>query len=79
MSFYVFEYTLPKGYYLKVIDHYEDTELTRAYLYKGRRYFQKLVDVSDFEERTPKIEIVKKSLEFTELLEDQMNSRIEVR
>jgi len=79
MSFYIFEYTLPKGYYLKVIDHYEDTKLTRAYLYKGRRYLQKLINVSDFEENTPKLEIISKSIDFLELLEDQMNSRIEVR
>jgi len=79
MSFYIFEYTLPKGYYLKVIDHYEDTDLTRAYLYRGRRYFQKLVNVMDFEEHTSKLKIVEKSISFIELLEEQMNSRIEVR
>lgn len=79
MSFYIFEYTLPKGYYLKVIDHYEDTNLTRAYLYKGRRYLQKLINVTEFEENTPKLEIIAKSIEFIEQLEEQMNSRIEVR
>ncbi|GLI56679.1 hypothetical protein PM10SUCC1_21930 [Propionigenium maris DSM 9537] len=79
MAFYTFEYTLPRGYYLKVIDHYEDTNLTRAYLYRGRRYLQKLINVTEFEENTPKLEIIAKSIEFIEQLEEQMNSRIEVR
>lgn len=79
MSFYIFEYTLPKGYYLKVIDHYEDTELTRAYLYKGRRYFQRLVNVMDFEENTPKLEVVKSAIKFLDFLEEQSRSKIESR
>ena len=78
MSFFIFEYTLPKGYYLKVIDHYEDTDLTRAYLYKGNYFFQKLIDVNDFEKDTPKLEIVRKSIKFLGQLEDQINSKIDV-
>ncbi|WP_319370055.1 hypothetical protein [uncultured Ilyobacter sp.] len=79
MSLYIFEYTLPKGYYLKVINHYEDMPLMRAFLYRGRSSFQRLVNVMDFEVNTSKLKIVEKSISFIELLEERINSGIEVR
>uniref|UniRef100_UPI0035654CE4 hypothetical protein n=1 Tax=Ilyobacter sp. TaxID=3100343 RepID=UPI0035654CE4 len=63
----------------KVIDHYEDMSLTRAFLYRGRTSFQKLVNVMDFEANTSKLQIIEKSISFIELLEEHMDSRIEVR
>jgi hypothetical protein len=79
MSSYIFEYDLPKGYYLKIIEHYEDMPLTRAFLYRGQIYFQRLVNVMDFEVNTPKLQIIEKSISFIELLEERINSGIEVR
>ncbi len=79
MSSYIFEYDLPKGYYLKIIEHYEDMQLTRAFLYRGQIYFQKLINVMDFEVNTPKLKIIEKSISFIELLEERANSGIEVR
>lgn len=74
MSVYIFEYTLPKKYFLRVVPHYEDTDLTRAYLYKTHNLFTKLVDIKDYNQNIGKLDIVKESIDFSMLLEEQRRS-----
>ena len=78
MSFYAFEYNLPKGYFLRILPYYEETDLTRAFLYRGRRYGQTLIDVRDYPNDTPKLKIVEEAVDFIEELESRVNSEVEV-
>jgi len=78
MALYNFKYTLPKGYFLTISPRYEETNLTRAFIYKGRFSKAKLINVADYAKDTPKLEIVSESMNFIRQLEGKIYSQVEV-
>jgi len=78
MSGYVFEYKIKK-YFLEVTENFEDTDITRVFIYVSKTLGKNLIEVMDFPYQTDKLTILNKVNDFLkeferatsgELLED---------
>ena len=69
MSGHNFSYKVYKKYVIDIIEHYEDTSFTRAFIYKKNSLNKDLLEVIDFPNNTEKTYILEKASEFVNALE----------
>lgn len=69
MSGYSFSYKIYKKYFIDIYEYYEDTDFTRAFIYRKNIVGKYLVEIIDFPIHTEKSEILDSARIFINELE----------